>query len=212
MPFVPFQTSLPVEMALWHITEDATELADGLPLGGQELADLSGMLPIRRAASLAARRLVQRLTGEVLPCCKNDFGKPFLPNSTWQISYSHSANYAAAIASKLLVGIDIQRILPKVTRIVPRLLTDKEVACILPNFYTDAHATVFWSAKECLYKGYGKRELDFRAHISVQPFAYNPEGGTLLGQVNIGEVLQTYQLQYQVWETDYMLVYAVLIP
>ncbi len=210
MPIVPFQTLMPIKIALWHITEDATELADDLPLEGQELADLASMSPKRRVASLAARRLIQELTGTIVPCSKDDNGKPILPNSDWQISYSHSVEYAAAIVAKKTVGIDIQQILPKITRIVPRLLNQAENECILPDNYMEAHATVFWSAKECLYKGYGLRQLDFRKHIFITPFAFNPEGGTISGRVEIGDIAQHYQLQYQFWKETYILVFAVL--
>lgn len=205
-----FEHAVAPQIALWNITEDATALAEHLALSGQELAELEAMLPPRRAASLAARRLVQHLTGHVLPCKKNAEGKPYLPGTDWHISYSHSDAWAAAIAAKTLVGIDIQRVVPKVMRVMPRLFNADELSLLATDAWEAYHATVLWSAKECLFKAFGRRNvIDFRKHLLIEPFEFRPEGGSFGGSVIFEETALYFELRYLIWDEAYVLVWTI---
>ena len=40
------------------------------------------------------------------------------------------------------------------------------------------HLHYYWGAKEALYKCYGRRRLDFKEHILIEPFEYAENGKT----------------------------------
>ena len=44
------------------------------------------------------------------------------------------------------------------------------------------HLSVYWGAKEALYKAYGRKKLEFKQHILVEPFKYNLKKGICKGQ------------------------------
>ena len=86
-----------------------------------------------------------------------------------EISISHTRAWAAAIISDAKVGTDIQVRVDKIDRIAHKFMSSREMENINPlrkiSFYH-----VYWGAKECLYKAYGRRKLDFKNHILIHPF------------------------------------------
>ena len=70
------------------------------------------------------------------------------------------------------------------------------------------HLHVYWGAKECLYKAYGRRQLDFKGHIHIDPFAYDLSKGYFTGQVKKEAFVGHFELYYEKID-DYMLVYAL---
>jgi len=66
---------------------------------------------------------------------------------------------------------------------------------------------VYWGAKETLYKIYGKRALHFKEDLLIEPFEYKGKG-VINGCISIGEMKETYLLQYEKI-CDYMLVYVL---
>ena len=65
----------------------------------------------------------------------------------------------------------------------------------------------YWGAKEALYKAYGRRELDFREHIIIEPFDLNSPEGEMRGRITKGDFSANYQLKYRSVQ-DFVLVYA----
>jgi len=72
------------------------------------------------------------------------------------------------------------------------------------------HLHVYWGAKEALYKAYGRKKLEFREHILIEPFAYNLKKGKCKGIVIKGDFSATYSLSYQKIG-NHMLVYCQAI-
>lgn len=98
-------------------------------------------------------------------------GKPFLPNHPTRFSISHCGNYAAAIVSeKSEVGIDVEIITPKATKLAAKYLSARELD-LLPttNDQTLLHrfSTLCWSIKETMYKWDGKGSIDFIKHLEI---------------------------------------------
>jgi len=73
---------------------------------------------------------------------------------------------------------------------------------------------VFWTAKESLYKAYGLKALDFRAHLRVEPFEWNENRGTARGWVEKNNFRQAYQLQFEkiILPDSGELVWTVCLP
>ena len=198
------------ELGLWQIEEPEEWFLERLSLHENEQAQLDKIKGHRRIEWLAARQLVHQMSGRERRgiFIKDEFGKPHLENTDWQISISHSRHIAAAIASPANVGIDIQKIVPKITRLIPKFMRPAEQESLEEASFL-LHAHVYWGAKEALYKAYGRKELNFCQHILLEPFPYHQQGGICEGEILKGAFAARYQIHYQLLDEDYMLVYCI---
>ncbi|QMW02654.1 4'-phosphopantetheinyl transferase family protein [Spirosoma foliorum] len=171
---------------LQAITEDEPTLRIGLPLTSVEREELERIThPAQRVEWLACRVAIQQLIeaqGQTYQGLqKDEFGKPSLIGTPWHISLSHTSGWAAAALHRSRpIGIDIEPIREQFRRVVPRVLSADEIAHADNN---PNRLAVYWCAKEALYKLYGKRQLTFREHLHVEPFADNAE--QLVGHVRL---------------------------
>lgn len=185
--------------ALWHITEEEEKLLEALSLNKAEKDELAGVkLPQRRLEWLASRLLVKQLAREhrlpVAPLVKDPWGKPQLAGTSSHISISHAYPYAAAILHEQQpVGIDIETPRSQLQRIQHKFLHKDEQHCADGN---PRKLCVYWSAKEALYKLYGKRELIFGEQILIRPFELASRG-ELEGELVVNSTRQHYCLQYR---------------
>lgn len=199
------------EIGLWHIEEPEGVLREGLSLHPVEQAQLTSITHERRRVEwLAGRRLLHHMSGRAIrgACLKDAFGKPYLYESRFHISLSHSGDFAAVIAGPTPVGIDIQRIVPRIGRIASRFITEHEASVIEPQSAT-LHQHVYWCAKEALYKAYGRKMLDARRDMRILPRPYAASGATLTGEVRKGDFAAQYAVRYRAFYHDrYMLAWA----
>jgi phosphopantetheinyl transferase len=200
------------DLGLWQIEESEEWFLEQLELKEAELAQLARLKGRRRSEWLAARQLVHQMSGRAQRGAfwKDEFGKPHLEGSPYEISISHSHSMAAAIAAPQAVGIDIQLLVPKLERLAKKFMNPSELDSIKDGPERLAHLHVYWGAKESLYKAYGRRALDFCQNIFVQPFAYQAHQGRLEGWINTKAGKQSFQLRYEK-KASYMLVYAVAL-
>ena len=199
-----------LELGLWKIIETEAWFRDRLSLHPEEADQLNQIKgEKRRLEWLASRQLVHHMSGrkERSPFLKDEFGKPHLDDSPYQISISHSHGTTAAIAGPLAVGIDIQLLVSKINRIAHRFLNSEEQASLSTKFSLH-HLHVFWGAKEALYKAYGRRALDFCQHILVKPFQYNPHIGICQGEVIKDDYRAQFEIHYELVLENYMLVFV----
>ena len=175
-----------------------------LPKEKERLQTIKGH---RKTEWLAARWLIHYMSGrkERGALLKDKFGKPFLADSPFQISISHSRAFAAAIAGPESVGIDIQLLVPKIERIAHKFMREAELNSLVPETRLE-HLHVYWGAKESLYKAFGRRALDFKKHIHITPFQFGTSP-TFEGHIYKDDFKASYQLWYEIVE-DYVLVYA----
>ena len=73
----------------------------------------------------------------------------------------------------------------------------------------DASYHIFWGAKECMYKAYGKREIKFREHMHLYPFQYFRPQLEIKGWLRKNNIHQDYAI-YTDKIDDYYLVYSIL--
>jgi 4'-phosphopantetheinyl transferase len=198
------------EVGLWKIEEDEIFFLEQLQLEQEEeqyIADIKGH---RRLEWLASRFLLHKMSGRTKrsACIKDDNGKPFLVDSLFDISLSHSREFAAVIAAPQAVGIDIQKVVDKIDRIAHKFMRDEETESLQEATRLE-HLHVYWGAKEALYKAYGRRQLDFKEHIFITPFEYDLADGTFSGYYHKGEEYKAFDLKYELVERDYVLVYGM---
>ncbi len=210
MPLLSHESIAPVgELGIWEITETEDffiEKLDLFPTEKEYIATLKGR---RKLEWLAGRFLLHYMSGRAIrgACIKDEFGKPFLEDSPYQISISHSRELASVIAAPFSIGIDIQKLVGKIERIAHKFMRDNEMESLEEGTRLE-HLHVYWGAKEALYKAYGRRELDFKKHIHIEPFAYDLENGFCSGQVLKGDFKARYQIWYE-RRGDFILVWAI---
>ncbi|MEL7120684.1 MAG: 4'-phosphopantetheinyl transferase superfamily protein [Bacteroidota bacterium] len=196
------------ELGLWEIKEDEKWFRDRLDLSTTESDQLKKIKGHKRLEWLAARMLIHSMSGRDKRgfFIKDEFGKPYLTGSPFNISISHSRKYAAAIAAPESVGIDIQSFVPKIERITHKFMSKAE-SDMLDSKFRLWHLHIYWSAKEALYKAYGRRKLNFCEHIIIKPFEYQKQAGQFFGEIIKDKEHFKYQLDYKLYK-DYVLVYA----
>ncbi len=211
MPFVLKKNySTQTLVGVWQIEETEFFFQSALLLSNEEQLEIALRTPQKRVEWLATRYLLHLLLGttERQACAKDEFGKPYLKNNpSLFISLSHSQDKVAVVVSTQCVGIDIQYFTPKIERIAPKFMRQEELKSLLPSTQT-THLLTYWGAKEALYKVYGKKELDFKKHILVAPFAFDLSLGQTKGIVSKFPFYQTYTIDYRLVE-GFVLVVAV---
>jgi 4'-phosphopantetheinyl transferase len=156
--------------AVWKITESVEELLSLISLReDEEKLYGSFVAEIRQKQWLAYRILIRNLLKPAeFPVDYDPLGKPFLAGSDYHISVTHTEDLAGVIISKKgKVGIDLEMIKPRIAKVKEKFLNSDELAQIKQGRELE-QMTLVWSAKEALYKFYGKRQLDFRDNIFVE--------------------------------------------
>jgi len=166
-------------VGLWKIEEDENFFLDKIALYPGEDQQLQLIKGFRRLEWLACRHLVHLLSDRTIrgAILKDHFGKPFLENSAWEISMSHSGGLAAVIAAPCFVGVDIQQIVPRITHLAPKFVHEEEQSIIDQTTHEIEATHVIWGLKESLYKAYGKGNIDFKKDLRVLHFDYGEAGG-----------------------------------
>lgn len=200
-------------IGIWKIEEDESYFLQRLDLQPVEQSELAPVKGRRRLEWLASRYLVhEMLTGHGLedriPVLKDDQGKPHIWGTPFHLSFSHSHDFVAVILANAPTGIDIQKFVPKIGAIERKFMRDEESAGLSEETRLE-HLHIYWGAKESLYKAYGRKMLDFRQHIFVNPFHFQA-AGTTLGFVRKENFNGTYQLFFEKIESHF-LVYCIEI-
>lgn len=210
MPLIQTHHPFPdTSFGLWHIDEEEAFFRTKLPLSEAEKAELAlHQYPIRRLEWLAGRWLLHQLSesDERLPLAKDAFSKPFFPeNQDLSCSLSHSKGSVAAYLltqknkeKPTRMGCDIQVMTEKMKRVSLKFLRPEEKNWVesRPDLNELELLHLFWSAKESLYKAHGMKQLDFRAHISVENIDWDGFQGAGLGRVEKGDFKEAFHLSF----------------
>lgn len=196
-------------LAVWKIEEQEQELIAGLQLKQHELDFIASLNKGKRLLHWLSTRLLLRTllnTSAYIDVRMDDHGKPFLVDSSFHISLSHSYDYAAVMIGRTKsVGVDIERIKPKIQSIKQKFLSPTELGELnleINSLY------ICWCAKEAIYKWYGKKGLEFRKHIRLLPFIPSDQG-ELKAVVTLPEGLKEVKVSYFKTEDGYMTGYIV---
>jgi hypothetical protein len=205
--FLTKQISPEITLAVWQIKETKQDLIGQL---GTDLEDKSK--PVNAAETVgihwfASRVLLQKFfVGQKVIIHKDKNNKPtlYINDEKYFISISHSFEYVGVMVSKTHeLGMDIEKIDARIERVSNKFLNEKEKE-FANNTLTK---TLIWSAKESMYKWYGKKEIDFKLHLLVDSF--NPENNTqnfnaLLSKNSISQNLDIHYFCID----DYVITYC----
>ncbi len=201
MPLFKKTSSADFDIALWRNEED-------LSFFEQKFASHPEIKNENKKLQwFATRHLVNEMLGEVAEIEKDEAGKPFLNNSSYHLSISHTPVFAAAMLSKVAaVGIDLEMVSPKVERIAHKFLREDEIKSIQADEKIEK-LILYWSAKEALYKLYGKGGIEFMTQLLIEPFDLKLSGELKAEIAGIEKPLKNLRVNYEFFE-DHVLTYV----
>jgi 4'-phosphopantetheinyl transferase len=147
-------------LGLWKI--DGSEMRFETEFPNQATA-LSVRHPRTQVQRYASRLLLAEMLGHMPEVLKDEHGKPLLPNHELNISISHTEGYAAILLGNGRLGVDVQHYKPNVLKVRDRFLDENELLMAQDIETT----TLFWAAKEAIYKFNALPGLDFRDPITI---------------------------------------------
>lgn len=172
-------------MAVWHITEPEDFFLASVPVQ-REIKHWH-----KRLQHLAGRLLLKELypgfpVGMIQVA---DTKKPFLENEPYHFSISHCGDYAAAIVSKThRVGVDVELPHSKIGQVQHKFIYEHEFKELTDQLLhlsqrtpmtNDQVRTLIWSAKESVFKWWGRGEVDFKKDIVLKKITGFPQQGML---------------------------------
>lgn len=198
-------------LGIWKVEESIDELQSQLILNQDELNFFKSHKKRKRNLHwLASRVLLRNLleTDEFIEVKEDEFGKPYLLNFEFEISITHSYDYAAVIISKNKVGIDIEKMKKDLLFLAPKFMSIIEINDLndIDHF---KQLYVYWCAKESLYKLYGKKELAFKQNLIIKGFEYSTTG-SLLAEIHKDNFNNEYVVNYEEFVQGYMLAFATV--
>ena len=167
------------QITLWSIEEEEPFFAE--------------RIPYRPDSSHAVKRLQQLSSRYLLELMHPSFpfhqvelskaGKPILAESILHFSLSHCDGFSAAILGKNApVGIDVERINPRILRVETKFLNANEYE-LLSECNEESrvvYATLFWSIKETVFKWWGDGAVDFAEQIQIKKIELLDQGKAVI--------------------------------
>ncbi|MBR2194394.1 MAG: 4'-phosphopantetheinyl transferase superfamily protein [Salinivirgaceae bacterium] len=149
MPLLFTQTIGDAVLGVWSKQETAEQL---LPMICLHDADKAVYEQIgndrRRTEWLTTRIVLRKLLNRDVTIAHDSNGKPYIAESKSFISISHSKNMVAVMVAEQNLGIDIEQITARTTKVHHKFLTGSE----LDWCKTDTEHTLVWTVKEAAYK------------------------------------------------------------
>jgi len=165
------------QLGIWEIQEDYDNLFNRLVLLPEEMEVVENFRNYdRKLEWLSVRVLLNEMTGKDLTITYNGNRKPYVKDNPYNISISHSKDLTAILLSqKKRVGIDMEYMSPRISRIAHRFINSDEIITEEPELNT-FHMYIHWCAKEALYKICDKQDIQLKENITIEPFFPKPQG------------------------------------
>jgi len=206
-----FKKELPrAVLGIWEITEPLEEICSKVKLSREERKIFSCLKSHARKHQWLSYRMILPYLVKPKDMSSIDYdncGKPFLNNGVKHISVAHSGKFSALIAStKHSVGIDIEKIQPKIVHLTEKFMNNHELDQISSRHEIESLYLV-WTSKEAIYKLYGKKDILFKDHINIFPFDFKGHG-TIIGEINTPDFKKQLSIQYSVIE-NYLMAFTI---
>jgi 4'-phosphopantetheinyl transferase len=163
-------------LAIWRMGENLSELETlaQLHIPQIQIPDYINH-PNKKQEWLATRIALKQccdvLNIEYKGTYKSDTGQSFLVNEGAHISISHASDFAAIIVNKhKAVGIDVEKISPKVEKVAHKYLNAEEIEPDIERL------ALKWSIKEAIYKVSDHRQLSLKDDILIYHCETKDEG------------------------------------
>jgi 4'-phosphopantetheinyl transferase EntD len=192
---------------IWEIQESYDELFSQVHIFPDEIERFNNFRStMRKVEFLSVRILLKSLLGTSVPIVYSDKRKPFLHQSDYRISISHSRKLTAILLSKTQkIGLDLEFMSHKISDIENRFINDQERITLEPG-RRKYHLYIHWCAKEALYKICDKQDINFKDNLTIEPF--EPEDyGIIYGWVDNKFWHDKFHLNYFTI-SNYVVVYC----
>ena len=198
-------------LGVWKISESVDELLSMINFSEGERETFEKFkLKSRQAHWLSYRLAIRQLVDTECPCefFYDEHGKLHFANLDYSLSVTHSGLYSGVIISKKhYVGIDIEKLGERINLLAHKFLNEEEMSR-LPEKEQHKFLTVVWSAKEALYKLYGKSEVQME-NMTIMPFVVENEG-LITGKLELDHFKKEYEIKYNFSDDgEYLLVYTI---
>lgn len=196
MPFEKIITTPVGRIGIWSLTDSSDELATQCTLSEIDKIKFDNFIAERRKKEfLASRILLQKLTTENAEIEYNKAGKPHLKDNTYNISISHSSDFACVFISAKNIGIDVEQTTRNIDRVASRFLHINEQEFIADLEKQQEAKLLFWAAKEAIFKCVDDQGIEFNKQIFIHPFQLNTEG-TCQGSLQLMQKKVNFKLHY----------------
>lgn len=128
----------------------------------------------RRREHLAWRRIVRKALGRDVRISYNEIGAPVVDRANTYISVSHSSEVVAVAIAECPIGIDIESSKRDFEHAKSRFMSRSEELLSSDSNW----GAYVWTAKEALYKLYGRREIELIGDLRIDSF--DSEHSTML--------------------------------
>ena len=190
------------KLGIWKLSETKEELLTLIANIKFNTTELSNLKHENRIKQWIATRLLLHNFMPDAEIIYDNLGKPSLSNG-FNISISHTNNFVAILINeKGNCGIDIEKIDAKVERVKHKFLGKTD----LNNISSIQDLTIYWSAKEALYKYYGKKEVLFIENLFIKDF--NSNLNNFKGVIKMQSLATELDMNWQQIE-DNILVYTL---
>lgn len=204
MPYLPLQQIHPdVILGMWRVEESEAYFLSRLNIYENEERILESIThPDKRLEWLSSRLCLKRLLhiSHKVESLNENTGKPYLSDNSFNISYTHSNLYSGAIASdKTAVAMDLENLEKERNLETRRMFMSKDEHVLFDESGQDTRLFfLIWSAKETLYKIYGKQGIAFRDNLSIVPPSTGLEQkGQVKGIIRENGFEKEYDVHYQ---------------
>lgn len=188
---------------IWHIQENLDFFLDQNLTENSQRRIKNMKSESHKKGFLAVRKLLEKAGYSDTELYYDELGKPHLKNGA-HISISHSFEYSTIIiAPERTVGIDIEKIRPKISKIAQRFQSEDE-GFIASDDYMGL--TRLWACKEALFKTYIGGGLAFKKDIPIKVF--NNEDSKTSGEVIKNDFHSCFDIHF-INLPGYALAYAV---
>ena len=149
MPLLFTQTIGDAVLGIWSKQETAEQLLPMIDLCDADKAVYEQIGNDRRRTEWLTTRIVLReLLNRDVTIAHDSNSKPYIAENKSFISISHSKNMVAVMVAEQNLGIDIEQITARTTKVRHKFLTGNE----LDWCKTDTEHTLVWTVKEAAYK------------------------------------------------------------
>ena len=165
MPLSNHNDFIPIDLFLWKLSETEIELNNHIDLSLSSISKLDLIKSSsQRKQFLGVQNLLKlhNVNNGSLFYDKN--GKPHLSNNKF-ISISHSFEYCGVIVSDVKVGLDIEKLRPKILNISKKFISESDWNLI--KLSSVENVTKVWTIKEAVFKAFGHKAIDFKKNIII---------------------------------------------
>jgi len=154
-----------VSIAVWQIEELEEFFLDSLRLLPEDELQIKSikLQPVRLQKLACRAALAELLGGNEIGITYTETGQPQMKGH--HISFSHTKTSVAVALADIPVGIDMEKLSPRILPLYPRFMSEAEIAACNVNNLKELY--YHWCAKEAMYKWFARKNLDFIEDLQI---------------------------------------------